>query len=65
MWRREKVGELRGGIGAIAHQIGLDSLFWKTKIMNPEKQTIEPVDALKDTAFELEFWKCQILNQIL
>jgi hypothetical protein len=42
---RHKIGQLRGDNGA--HLIGIDSLFQKTPIITPKKQTVQRGDALK------------------
>jgi hypothetical protein len=35
--------------------MGLDSLFQKTPIITPKKQTVQPEDAIEDTAFKPGF----------
>jgi hypothetical protein len=50
---RSNVGELKGDIGV--NRISFDFLFQKTTIIASKKRTIQPRDALEDTAFKPGF----------
>ncbi len=45
--------------------MGLDFLCQKTRIITPNKQTVQPGDAIEDTAFKPGVWNCQIINQVV
>ncbi len=45
--------------------IGLNSLFQKTPIITPKKQTVQPGDTFKDTVFKPEFENVRRMNHSL
>jgi hypothetical protein len=52
---RDRVGEFKLKRRHWCHLIGLDSLFQKTPVITPKKRSVQPGDALEDTAFKPGF----------